>query len=779
MWDAIIVEDEGKFIMNGGVIQGGMNGVVVEESASIDINNATFLNNHVSIQKKWQTDDAVQFDISDSRFAVTDGGLLPPLAGAINAQGIKAFSQNSPSVRLLGNNHFENFLLGVNAQQSNIAIQDGTTFFKDIRAAGVYAGADGKRTFTGEGMRFENVRTAVEVRNMNVVCTGSVMDNVAYGFRLYNGKERDFDITNNTINSRHFGVLMFNWKPGAKKDISNNTINILSGGSGTGVGIRLANMLDNSSFVNVIDNPITCGKGAQGIHLLDANSILMEGNTITRTGSAQVWDGILTDGGSSNMAICNGIGSTNPNGNSNAVLVDMSSSFTASCNSFNNTDTGLRFIGVNSPSIVEGNNFHALDIGVQVGEPLFSTNGFIGEQPHAGNQWPGQIGSDGLVYIGDIDEAQWSKFIINNGLMGTQFDPSADPPQFKDYDPNGSTFACSSCTPPPPVDGYFIQDHECDIANGSVVSAIFPAAQLWTAQRHLYRRLLKHQNLISNNDCTDAFFTNKTPTTIGKFEKIRKDINGLFELDNGDVQAMDGHRQSQNNLYDQLLMTYDQLTTASSADSILLANQKDNLLASLDSVATAIDVIDQAHQATWKANAQSIILDNAAIITSQVWEQNQQAYNQVWLEMTVNNQAFPDSVQLATLMGIANQCPYAGGEAVYQSRGLLSEDLVFDDVSLCNTGAQGYQKEDIQTALEFNVYPNPGKDHIVIELKDAANWGGNVTLTDMLGRFVRSQVIADGDQQAFLMLDAVPAGVYNLKVEVHGLTNVVKISVVK
>ena len=132
-----------------------------------------------------------------------------------------------------------------------------------------------------------------------------------------------------------------------------------------------------------------------------------------------------------------------------------------------------------------------------------------------------------------------------------------------------------------------------------------------------------------------------------------------------------------------------------------------------------------------------------------------------------------------SLLSIAYQCPYAGGEAVYQARALLSEDLVYDDSTLCNSGSQQLIRQNSETGLSFTAYPNPGKDYVIVELEKEANGTGVLTLSDMLGRVMQIQAITEGDQQVFLLLDVVPAGLYHLSVELGDQTATHLYSIVK
>ena len=80
---------------------------------------------------------------------------------------------------------------------------------------------------------------------------------------------------------------------------------------------------------------------------------------------------------------------------------------------------------------------------------------------------------------------------------------------------------------------------------------------------------------------------------------------------------------------------------------------------------------------------------------------------------------------------------------------------------------------------EVLVYPNPARDYVTVEFGERVRGNGLLTLSDMLGRVVQKQVIAEGDQQVFLVLDTAPAGLYHLTVELGGRTSSRLFSIVK
>jgi hypothetical protein len=171
--------------------------------------------------------------------------------------------------------------------------------------------------------------------------------------------------------------------------------------------------------------------------------------------------------------------------------------------------------------------------------------------------------------------------------------------------------------------------------------------------------------------------------------------------------------------------------------------------------------------------AEALLIDNAAITATETYELNQQEYNQVFLDMVVNGQMGPDSLQRVTLLAIAVQCPYEGGDAVYQARALLGDGAVYDDSTACDTTGQQFLKRPVSTMqlLEFKVAPNPGNGYTFIELDKRTEEDGEVVLATIMGRQIHQQHFSKGDNTILLFLEDVPSGTYYVTVRTKTLSS--------
>jgi hypothetical protein len=174
--------------------------------------------------------------------------------------------------------------------------------------------------------------------------------------------------------------------------------------------------------------------------------------------------------------------------------------------------------------------------------------------------------------------------------------------------------------------------------------------------------------------------------------------------------------------------------------------------------------------------AEALLIDNAAITATETYELNQQEYNQVFLDMIVNGQTEPDSTQRETLLAIAVQCPYEGGDAVYQARALLGDGAVYDDSTACDTSGQQFlmRPTNPSETIEFSITPNPGNGYTFVELQKEAEEEGDLMLINALGKLIHKQYFLPGDKTFVLLLDEIPSGSYYVavKTKTHSSTKI-------
>ena len=206
------------------------------------------------------------------------------------------------------------------------------------------------------------------------------------------------------------------------------------------------------------------------------------------------------------------------------------------------------------------------------------------------------------------------------------------------------------------------------------------------------------------------------------------------------------------------------LQTASGQDSIELLAQRTVVAQAIDSLSKLnTDLVNSTLQNRSNA-ADAVIAQNNAIGTSYIWESNEKTVNDILLH-TLAKGLLPDSAETALLTGIAQQCPYDGGTAVFRARAILDglSGQSFDDELLCAQKQQGLALpalvQDIQLQ-RIQLWPNPTERILTVQLEQAFNAELNATIQNVFGLPVSSVTIPENTTHFEVELPVVPTGIY-------------------
>ena len=160
-----------------------------------------------------------------------------------------------------------------------------------------------------------------------------------------------------------------------------------------------------------------------------------------------------------------------------------------------------------------------------------------------------------------------------------------------------------------------------------------------------------------------------------------------------------------------------------------------------------------------------LIAQNNAISTTGIWEENEKTVNHIFLN-TIAKGIAVNSTQTNLLRSVAGQCSYEGGSAVFRARALLSGiiDDVFDDELLCAPGGQQGlvlpPMGDMPALPGIQVYPNPAKRQLTIQLDQASVTSLEVRLLNLYGQTMTSVQLPERVRTHVLDLPDLPDGVF-------------------
>ncbi len=178
-----------------------------------------------------------------------------------------------------------------------------------------------------------------------------------------------------------------------------------------------------------------------------------------------------------------------------------------------------------------------------------------------------------------------------------------------------------------------------------------------------------------------------------------------------------------------------------------------------------------ADSIAYKAARDSAAERNKDIIHSNTPESNFVLVNNIYLSYLQNQADTLNTTQINTLAGIAEQCPYIAGDAVYMARAMLAQVGTlpfFDDVALCTiSGKRGMDEQNTveQAAKEVKkefvkVYPNPASNKLNVLFQANTNGQVNFELSTTVGQPVKNIMVHQGDNYITFGVNDLAGGMY-------------------
>ena len=143
----------------------------------------------------------------------------------------------------------------------------------------------------------------------------------------------------------------------------------------------------------------------------------------------------------------------------------------------------------------------------------------------------------------------------------------------------------------------------------------------------------------------------------------------------------------------------------------------------------------------------SLKSNNQIVSASLLPEVSEKYQNDLLMENLSENNLFTGEMK-ELVFAIANQCPIAGGDAVYQARSLyelLEPGMIYNDDQLCQTGVDPIQipTSNIINGNNIKLFPNPATEEINIELYLPDLGLVDISIIDSYGRVVKQTSLSN------------------------------------
>jgi len=164
---------------------------------------------------------------------------------------------------------------------------------------------------------------------------------------------------------------------------------------------------------------------------------------------------------------------------------------------------------------------------------------------------------------------------------------------------------------------------------------------------------------------------------------------------------------------------------------------------------------------------------SAAITPDNIYEENSKQIESIKTKYLLSMQSDMDAFELAELFGIASQCPYVGGPAVFDARALYVKyypNIVFDDHLICKTGTMHKDASTEITNASVLAYPNPTDNILKLNTQLTSYSQASIYLYDVTGRLVYQKQINTQQNTEELLLGQLDNGYYNYNIIADGVS---------
>lgn len=173
-------------------------------------------------------------------------------------------------------------------------------------------------------------------------------------------------------------------------------------------------------------------------------------------------------------------------------------------------------------------------------------------------------------------------------------------------------------------------------------------------------------------------------------------------------------------------------------------------------------------------SADNINIVNGSIGDDEIYVTNDKLVNEIYLSTIAKGITFFDDEQILILEDIAQQCPLAGGNAVWRARSiysLIDDQATYDDALAClNSGILLRKKHTDPNSLRplrsSSIFPNPASDEATLTYSLPTDSKANLLISDEFGRDILHYTLDSKEAQFMFSTKLLNEGMYYYKIMV-------------
>ncbi|MBL7939571.1 MAG: hypothetical protein JNL43_09445 [Flavobacteriales bacterium] len=791
MWKGVTTGNGCIVQLKNTSISDAESGIRAMNSSIVLIEGSEFKNNRVAIEVPDQGgfNSVVIYPWSSTFHA--EGPLAQPYLGQTSVVGEKGYAALDVwniSLDFSGlDNTIHHLSNGIVAHRSELNVQNcaihdiqpDAAYVSPSNGSGIFARGDhafvtlkqvGFGSTTGALPSFQNCRWGIYTEYMNVYSEENTMSNVGTAYHVDKGNSRTIDILNNKLDTRFDGIQLYMNDGCTRMDIANNDITFATNPPPgqfvkgyTAIIVKEANVKNPNSVIqnNTIRYRTNATTAYAGIRLTSANDYKVLSNTLVMHNNANNYAGIYTSACDRPLISCNTITGSNTNYNVNdgqsAIRNNMGDGVSILCNDVDATTNGIIFSGATLNTDLSGNNIRRHKWGLHAGASTV-----IQGQLRKGNLWYNAPQVGGLhAWSENANATDYPFTYVPEVIIGGNTEPVQQlPGNWFQFD-IGQNYRCddgqtSYCAQ---YEGLVCEACKTEldekVANGDLENNPYTEATKQILEKDLYKKLDNAPSLLTNNQELADFYAAMQGTNVAQFKQITDDYLAVFHLDASIVAYLAANKAQIQALMDQLKVAMAEL-----ADEALTPAQRQTIMANANGLQLSIRNLtalnNQALALASTSNAlqaDNVKAANNGVGTTELIETNEKQVKEIYLSTVAKEVDSFTNAEATALLAIANQCPMAGGNAVYRARSLyalIDDDVEYNDASLCLQHGIIYKSLEPAATAQVSIQPNPACDAATLLYTMAADTYGTLIIYDALGKVAqRHSLSADRERYQF------------------------------
>ncbi|OQB58974.1 MAG: hypothetical protein BWX95_02694 [Bacteroidetes bacterium ADurb.Bin141] len=461
-------------------------------------------------------------------------------------------------------------------------------------------------------------------------------------------------------------------------------------------------------------------------------------------------------------------------GNTYSIYVTQSTRANISCNTADSTYRGIFFGGVSPQTNLKGN-----EMSNQFNGLYLNNLAIIGQQPHRGNVWYGPFTSFGAVNMAPVQLVPGSTFYVDS-LLSSVYKPTVNISGWFQFN-SGNTYYCwqkpTMCNNAPPA-LLSLDSLEIMIANGTLESEEYVDETRAITEEYLYRTLSEDSALWQEDSSYVTFMTENMGEPTEYLYNAEEYMRAAYSYDSVFVNLIDS-AYSQTELFSDSINLIDEwqnINPDANADSMLQV-----WTYKIDFLNQTINNLKVQQEASINDNLANAELKNDYVVNAELPEMNTAFMNEVeinYIERGNDIQYLIDN--FSDILAIAQQCPYAGGNAVIRARvwlSMINDSIDYNDNAIClqsgiyrisnDTTFENNKSEDIK------IIPNPANDKVTVELLGIYEGICKIQIRNTLNEIVYGAVFNCKKQKHVIDVSKLRQGVYSISVNAKGKKSII------